>query len=71
MVLTSKRWGEWQTDKVTSDDEMLRLQGVQEKMREDIVKDFLSVKKSVSSLFSIKDVILSILLLIVLYKQFL
>jgi len=49
MVLTSKRWGEWQTDKVTSDDEMLRLQGVQEKMREDIVKDFLSVKKSVST----------------------
>jgi hypothetical protein len=52
-------------------EKMLRLQAVQEKMRENIMKELLSIKKSVGSLFKIKDLILIILLLIVLFKQFL
>jgi hypothetical protein len=55
---------------MTLNDKMLRLQLAQEKIREDIRKEFLSVKKYVSSLFNIKDFILIILLLIVLFKQF-
>ncbi len=52
-------------------EKMLRLRVAQEKMREDLMKEILSVKKSVGSLSNIKDFILIILLLIVLIKQFL
>jgi hypothetical protein len=55
---------------MTLNEKVLRLQVAQEKMREDIMKELLSVKESVSSLFNIKDFILIILLLIVLFKQF-
>ena len=52
-------------------EKMLRLRAAQEKMREDLMKEILSVKKSVGSLSNIKDFILIILLLIVLIRQFL
>ena len=52
-------------------EKMLRLRVAQEKMREDLMKELLSVKRSVGSLSNIKDFILIILLLIVLFKQFL
>lgn len=56
---------------MTLNEKMLRFQLAQEKMREDIMKELLSVKKSVSSLYNLKDFILIVLLLIVLFKQFL
>jgi hypothetical protein len=52
-------------------EKILRLRVAQEKMREDLMKEILSVKKSVGSLSNIKDFILIILLLIVLIRQFL
>jgi hypothetical protein len=51
-------------------EKMLRLRVAQEKMREDLLRELLSVKRSVGSLSNIKDFILIILLLIVLFRQF-
>jgi hypothetical protein len=56
---------------MTLNEKMLRLEVAHEKMREDMMKELLSVKKSVGSLFKVKDLILIILLLVVLFKQFL